>query len=430
MLDLLIIGGGIHGTYLSNALSTRMGVSDLAVIDPYERPLTLWRRHTRACGMQYLRSPAAHNLDVSFNALRDYAARQGWDAHSSFVPPYARPLLDLFNAHADSVINANGLDRLRMPGTVDDITLHDHHVEVRSGKQSLRARHVLLSVGRGESLCVPQWANAVDPSGEVARHLFDPRFDRDRFADAERRVIVGAGASGVQLALFAVERTRSPLTVISEQPLQVRRFDSDPCYIGPRCAKQFLHEPDYAQRRAMITAARAPGSIPEDVADRLADYQARGLIHVLVDRVNRARRMSPGENRSAGSLGSLTLSLASGKEVGADTVALATGFAPGTPAGTLVQRLAERYRLRRAADGFPVPDSFLRWHERLFVSGALAELELGPFAPNIIGAIAAAKRLGAYFLQSGPPTELHGQPLSRVWRRQRTHTGSSSARRD
>lgn len=430
MLDLVIIGGGIHGTYLSHALSSRIGVSNLAVIDPFTQPFTLWRRQTRACGMQYLRSPGGHNLDLSFRALRDYAFRDGWDPRTSFIPPYDRPMLDLFNAHAESVVSDNGLARFRMPGRVDDIRLLEHHVEVRLGEQTVRARRAVLSVGRGASLCVPDWAGTVDPLGRVALHLFDPRFDREQFADAASPTIIGAGASGVQLALYAAERADRPITIISEQPLQVRRFDSDPCFIGPRCAAQFLQQRDYSQRRAMITAARAPGSIPEDVAARLAELQALGMIRVVVGAVTHARTTNTTAPSVDGSPVQLVLTLRSGEEIRADRVALATGFAPAVPAGALVDRLARRYRLRRAPDGFPVPDSYLRWHDRLFLSGALAELELGPFAPNIIGAIAAAKRLGAFFLQSGKPAELHGRPLSRVWRRQPAQTGSSSASRD
>jgi len=44
--------------------------------------------------------------------------------------------------------------------------------------------------------------------------------------------------------------------------------------------------------------------------------------------------------------------------------------------------------------GYPIVDRDLRWgHPRIFVSGALAELELGPSARNIAGARLAAERI-------------------------------------
>ena len=45
------------------------------------------------------------------------------------------------------------------------------------------------------------------------------------------------------------------------------------------------------------------------------------------------------------------------------------------------------------AAGYPVPRPSLEWDEGLYVTGALAELELGPAAPNIVGAHNAAKRI-------------------------------------
>jgi hypothetical protein len=38
-------------------------------------------------------------------------------------------------------------------------------------------------------------------------------------------------------------------------------------------------------------------------------------------------------------------------------------------------------------------DQSLRWHPGIYVTGALAELEIGPTAMNIIGARLAAERI-------------------------------------
>jgi hypothetical protein len=43
--------------------------------------------------------------------------------------------------------------------------------------------------------------------------------------------------------------------------------------------------------------------------------------------------------------------------------------------------------------GFPAPTRSLEWAPGLYVTGALAELELGPTAPNIAGARSAGERL-------------------------------------
>ncbi|MBL8151238.1 MAG: hypothetical protein JNN15_15045, partial [Blastocatellia bacterium] len=43
--------------------------------------------------------------------------------------------------------------------------------------------------------------------------------------------------------------------------------------------------------------------------------------------------------------------------------------------------------------GYPIVDRSLKWHPGIYVSGPLAELELGPTARNIIGARTAAEKL-------------------------------------
>ncbi|TVQ39579.1 MAG: hypothetical protein EA384_05965 [Spirochaetaceae bacterium] len=405
MLDMVIIGGGVHGTYLSHVISARLGFRELAVVDPYRQPLTVWGRHTQACGMRYLRSPSSHNLDLDFHALREFAVRRGWDRNTAFIPPYARPLLRLFDEHAAAVIRENGLQRWRHTGTVRDLILHDDHVTVTTEHQRLRARYALLAVGRSAALCYPRWSAALAAAGDVVDHVLAPTFCRQRLLHSDSPVIVGAGASGVQLALATAAESGTPVTVISEHEIRVRSFDSDPCFIGPRCARHFLAETDYSRRRAMIIAARDPGSVPEEVALQLSRFRDQGAVRIITAAVRSVRQTG----------GRIRLQLANGIDIQSDCVTVATGFAPGPPGGALVQQVAERYNLARSADGFPLPDGFLRWHPRLFVSGALAELELGPFAPNIIGAIAAAKRVGAFLLQRDAPHRHHWVPLSRLW---------------
>ena len=76
-----------------------------------------------------------------------------------------------------------------------------------------------------------------------------------------------------------------------------------------------------------------------------------------------------------------------------DRVLLATGFASRRPGGSMVDGLIDSASLPCASCGYPIVDSALRWHPRVYVSGPLAELELGPAARNIAGARRAGDRL-------------------------------------
>ena len=72
---------------------------------------------------------------------------------------------------------------------------------------------------------------------------------------------------------------------------------------------------------------------------------------------------------------------------------LASGFGVERPGGVLIDQLIESAQLACADCGYPIVDAALRWHSRVFVSGALAELELGPSSRNIAGARRAAERI-------------------------------------
>lgn len=75
MHEWLIIGGGAHGTAIANKLlkATDTRLQDICMIDPHEAPIQRWIDRTAATGMQYLRSPGEHSLDVGSTALYKYA---------------------------------------------------------------------------------------------------------------------------------------------------------------------------------------------------------------------------------------------------------------------------------------------------------------------------------------------------------------------
>ena len=75
MLEWLIIGGGVHGTYLSRVLTHQAGVasSGVRVLDPWEEPLSRFLSCASATGMGHLRSSIVHHLDAEPMSLRRFA---------------------------------------------------------------------------------------------------------------------------------------------------------------------------------------------------------------------------------------------------------------------------------------------------------------------------------------------------------------------
>jgi hypothetical protein len=77
----------------------------------------------------------------------------------------------------------------------------------------------------------------------------------------------------------------------------------------------------------------------------------------------------------------------------ADQVILATGFTPRRPGGAMIDRLVREFDLKCNPCGYPLLGDDLRWAENIYVTGPLAELQVGPCARNIVGARNAGRIL-------------------------------------
>jgi glycine/D-amino acid oxidase-like deaminating enzyme len=364
-LDWLIIGGGIHGTYLSQVLVRRLGFDrdGVRVLDEAAEPLAAWHRHTRACGMTYMRSPQVHHLGLRSDSLRRHARQNG--RPDAFIEPYRRPALSLFDDHAHHVIEQGKLAELRIQGRANCIqpTAGGYRVEADGG--AFHARRVLLAPGQ-PPLYRPPW-------GSGLRHVFAPDFSLAA-QGAGRIAVVGGGATGGQLALALADRGAEVALVSRHRPRRAN-FDSHPCYLGTRCLAGFARS-GIAQRRRIIASARNPGTVPREVHAGVAAHAAV--------------RLWQGEVSNCTDDG---VQFSDGRRLRADRIILATGFA-GRPGGELVRRAIADLDLPVGADGWPVLSADLQWRPGLCACGRLAELELGPAAGNIAGARMAGRRLG------------------------------------
>src|SRR5262245_28502788 len=124
MLSWLIVGGGVHGTYISHFLTGAAGVSrdQVRVLDPHAEPLARWNTWTTNTGMDFLRSPVEHQLDLGPESLLQWAGTPAGRKVARFSLPHRRPSLALFRSHVEDVIARRGLADLRVQGTA--IALH------------------------------------------------------------------------------------------------------------------------------------------------------------------------------------------------------------------------------------------------------------------------------------------------------------------
>jgi pyruvate/2-oxoglutarate dehydrogenase complex dihydrolipoamide dehydrogenase (E3) component len=393
MLDWLIVGGGIHGTHLSFYLTQRLGVpmASVRVLDPHPHPLAQWQRVTANVGMRFLRSPHVHSLHDDPYALVTYARIHCANPRAEFIPTYNRPTLALFNAHSAWLIARHKLDTLRLQGRAQGLIHAGDGWQMQTEHGQLSARNVLLAFGLTEQPYYPTWAQVHDTTTHGAqnlvalpniRHIFAEDYTPHSIGAGQRVAVVGGGITAAQAALTLAERGARVWLVTRHGP-RVHDFDSDTCWVVPQCLERFHALSNYGQRRQMLREVRHRGSMPHDVFTVLQSATDNGFVRVVLDEVSTAEIYAGGVRLH---LRADTLEV--------DQVVLATGLDARRPGGAWLDAAIATHGLATAACGYPIVDQRLRWADGLYVSGALAELEVGPTARNIIGARLAAYRIG------------------------------------
>jgi cation diffusion facilitator CzcD-associated flavoprotein CzcO len=388
MLDWLIIGGGIHGTYLSLFLTRRKDIpaDRVRVLDPYTHPLTLWQHFTANIGMHYLRSSHAHNLHFDPFSLMTFTRTRAGQPLADFIEPYGRPSLALFNAHSQRLIERYHLEDLRLIGRAQALQRRADGWRVETESGNLDAKNVILAFGNTERPYWPEWASAARNAGANIHHLFDPTYDRA--TTHGETVIIGGGITAAQVATALSLESPGVVTLLMRHPARLHQFDADLGWITHQYLDGFHQETDYIRRREMIRTARHRGSMPADVARELDQATQHGLLDLRIDEVKHVSLSNAESSKQ------MTLKLDSGESLTADHIILATGFETTRPGGAWLDTAITQYALPLAADGYPIVDQRLCWASGLFVSGSLAELEIGPVARNFIGVKLAAERIG------------------------------------
>lgn len=380
----LIIGGGIHGTHLSLHLTRRGGIPPerVRVLDPHPAPLAVWDHVTRAVGMAYLRSPIVHNMHWDQGSLGLFSRLNQHAAMTRFIPPFGRPSLELFNAHATHLIQKFGLDQIRIQGRAESIRRTASGWRVETSDGALDADRVILAIGLSEQPYWPEWAQPFREDVRV-QHIFEPHFDRDALPDWKHLVVTGGGITAAQVALALAERAPGTVTLVRRHNERVFDFDSDVGWMNAINLRGFALIGDPDERRKVIRQARHRGSMPRDVANALSAAVQAGAIRLIESGIE-----SLAEENAV-----LYLTLSSGETLPADQIILATGYIQTRPGGRMIDDLISEHDLPLAACGYPVVSEALDWASGLHVSGPLAELEIGPAARNIIGARMAGQRL-------------------------------------
>ena len=397
MLDWLIIGGGIHGTYMANLLVRRYSVplDKLAIIDPHDSPCMQWKILTCKTGMTYLRSPIIHHVDLEPDSIKEFMARgdikdKEW---ATTQGEFNRPSLRLFNEHINHIVESAEIHKCYRVARALGIRDKRTYLKVDTTAGTLNTRRVLLAISPSESTRWPDWARKLKEKGASVRHVFDDDFWLTSVVPGFTYAVIGKGLSAQQLALACSKVSPGKTYLLSNGRGPIHKFDADPCFLGPRCLEPFGKEKDLDVRRRVITEARKDGSAPREVATDIiyANSIEQSLIIYHQTAVN-GKKLKDGR---------IELTLASGDKIVVDRVVLATGFEKTCPGSAeWLAEVIDAFNLPLHTDGYPIVDQYLRWTDRIFVTGALGELEIGPVARNIFGATLAGVRIGQYMESS------------------------------
>ncbi len=376
MLKMLIIGGGIHGVHLAHCLlqQTPLTHDDIRILDPHEELLHEWRRCTRNCGMRYLRSPSVHHIDIDPFSLDKYAVLPENRQNANFIPPKYRPSVELFHKHCRMVIDTHRLKSMQIQGTALESMNHINYVSVVTEDEVIDARMILLAVGMNNQPLWPHWATLLKEQGAPVHHVFDPDFHLNAIQNRGPIAVVGSGISGAQLALHLAEKGFDDILLVSRKAIQVSDFDFAPGWLGPKYLDHFRQQ-SLDERRQRIKAARMKGSLPQDTKALIDNAIAEKQISCVVDDITDGNCQA----------GMLSLSGRHG-QYACGQIILATGFQEKRPGNGFITQTIKEFHLKTASCGFPVIGPSLQWHERIFVSGPLSELQIGPSARNIAGA--------------------------------------------
>lgn len=376
MLDWLIVGGGMHGMAIASRLllERRARHERVAVLDPHDTPLARWRQRTAATGMRTLRSPASHHLDPEPGALVEFARRSGVAMRATTRPPLA-----LFDSHCRAVLERSGADRLLLKGAARGLDRLASAWRVETGAGPLDAKRVVLALGGGDHPDWPTWARVLADRGADVNHVFEPDFAETSCPGST--VVLGGGLTAAQVALQHAARDSGETTLLTRHPLRIHELDADWTWFEPEAMVRYQATRDAGVRRVLLDRARHRGSVPAAVALAIAEAVRRGRLRLRIATVSRAHHDAPG----------VRLVLADGTSLRADRLTLATGLDRVRPGSPWLDEAARRLGLPLAPCGFPILAPTLRWAAGLFVTGALADLELGPTARAIAGGQRAAE---------------------------------------
>ena len=372
-----VLGAGPHG--LATVLHLQRADPTLAdetvVIDPSGRWMSTWDNQFERLGIDVLRSPIVHHPAPDVDALSYFVARHGFERSRL---PYDPPTTAAFSAFTQHITDEAELaEPLALRPHRVTAEVDDGGVRIETPGSPIVADRLIVATNPHRR-SIPNWAWLLCGQG-LAEFAHADDVDLDSLPDlvGQRITVVGGGLTAGHLAVGAGERGAS-VDLVARRPLQIRAFDTDPGWLGPKYLRDFEDCPEPSERFELARAARGGGTLPQWMRDQLG--HERVTIHEGTE-VSGAMPDPDG----------CRLELTNGETITAHRVWLATGTTPDLGALRCLEPLLPDIA---TIGGLPVTDDDLRVGlHPVHVTGRLAIHTLGPAAGNLWGARQAALRI-------------------------------------
>lgn len=372
-----IIGGGIHAVTIALKLrSIGLTQNQLTIIDPHNNLCEQFAERTSKINMPFLRSPCVHHVHPDPFHLKQFAKINQYT--NCTLGKYQRPQTDMFMDHIHMLIHQFNLNQCHISSSAIDISRIGNQWSILlDNNMNITTDHVVIAFGSYHDKNIP----SIFQQQPDIQHIFDD--DNINFEGCSH--VVGSGISAAHIVNKLLKQDKRIVHLWLNKTLTIHDFDADPGWLGPKKMTYFESITDSHQRLLLLNKERHKGSMPRELYLKLKHYQEQGRLIIHQDKINDVKHHHIITNAI---------------EIFYDHIILATGFSNSIYQLPLIKKLILNYHAPMAKCGLPQLTDDLSWLPKLHVSGALADLKLGPFARNIAGGREAAKRIATAYNSS------------------------------
>ena len=378
-VETLVVGGGVNGTSVASELKDQ-GYDDFVVADPEGYGGRLMD-YADSIGMESMRSPMEHNVDGSEEAsLREYAFEEGRPDEIED----GRPSIELFRDHWSDTVESYDLEEHLYQNEVEGLEEEDGFYRAVIDGQEVEAENVVLATGKGP-LNYPDYAEELPDEAE-AYHAFDEGFSVDEAVDYDGETcVIGGGITAGQVASSMAEQG-ADVNLVSRSEIEKAGEEADEEWQNWTGIKERLDGKDQEESYESIREARYDGAMPEYVHEKLVESSTD--ISEDVEILN------------ADYTDGIDIELSDGETAEDVQLVYATGFQDAYE-DNFYQNIADELGLATGFRDMPMlEDEGLEWLDEygdnsdIYVTGEMAQGNLGPFAGNIRGAQIASEIIG------------------------------------